>query len=330
MEAQKVPSSPFDENILMQLVKHRPIIYDKQHEDFRAGPLRKKAWQEIAKISGWDIDTVTKRWRVMRDRFVRELRRTKNMDNNDSRIHCSAFFTEMLFLVNHVKSKSYVAEASGIEEVSREIWESQESEDTDLRLETEQLETCIVSYNAAEPNEQTIDDDDTTENLSQALTYAVDENDEYVECYQADMTNEEEEETYEEGSDGYYEEEETLDLEESHADPQTVSQTDDILTVEDVPENQWFKKSSQDSKVFRKRRLTFDPQDEPPAKKDFIQPDSPAPSVSDIPEDEDAVFGKTIGLMLKKIPPHLKTTVKLKIFQSLAEFEIEHKLNEPK
>ena len=322
-----VPPSPFDENILMKLVKQRPILYDKQHEDFRAGPLRKKAWQEIANQSGWDIGTVTKRWRVMRDRFVRELRRTKNIDSSDGKIQCSAFFNDMLFLVNHVKSKSYIAEAINIDDVS---WENPESvEEGELKLETEQLESCIVSLNTETAQAVT---EDTTETSCQALSYAIDENDEYVECYAADECNESEE-SYHDNSNDYFEEE-ALEVDETDEGQLEIIQPDDVTAMEQIPEEQWFSKSppsfSLETKVSRKRRISFDPQDEPPAKKEFTKADSPAPSTSDTPDDEDAVFGRTIGLMLRKIPQHLKTSVKLKLFQSLAEFEIEHKLNEPK
>lgn len=226
----------------------------------------------------------------------------------------------MLFLVNHVKSKSYVAEASGIEELTQD-WESQESE-SDVKLKVEQLETCLVAVNSNEENSQVMMY--TTGNSSQALSYAVDENDEFVECYAAEEQDEQED-TFD---DDYYEEEETLESDETNTDQQITS-NDDVM-VEDIPEEQWIKNTTQDNFISRKRRSSFDPQDEPPAKKEFIKPESPAPETSDAPDDEDAVFGRTIGLMLKKIPQHLKTAVKLKIFQSLAEFEIEHKLNEPK
>lgn len=43
--------------------------------------------------------------------------------------------------------------------------------------------------------------------------------------------------------------------------------------------------------------------------------------------DEDVAFGSTIGCMLKKIPAHLKTSVKLRLLTSLAEFEAQHNLH---
>ena len=47
-------------------------------------------------------------------------------------------------------------------------------------------------------------------------------------------------------------------------------------------------------------------------------------SVTEI--DEDVSFGNTIGCMLKKIPAHLKTSVKLRLLNSLEEFEIQNNL----
>lgn len=314
---QRVRSSPFDENLLMQLVKERPILYDKQHEDSRAVTLRKQAWQEVAKVSGWDLKTVTKRWRVMRDRFVRELRRTKNMENSETYIQCSAFFTDMLFLVNHVKSKSYVAEASGIEELSPEKWERQDKE-ADSKSISGQFETRLDSNS----------DSNKTEDSVQAIAYPIDENDEFVECYAAPETTEEDETFYDDSNDFY--EEETLETDESNGEEHEEKPGDAFL-VEEIPEEQWFKKTLVENPNLRKRQKSIDQDFEQPATKSLIKDNSvPELLTVEVVEDEDVVFGRTIGLMLKKIPTRLKTAVKLKLFQSLAEFEIEHKLNEPK
>lgn len=328
------PKSPFDENTLTHLVRERPILYDKQHEDFRAGNLRKKAWLEIASIAGWDLGTVQKRWRVMRDRFVRELRRTKNIDS-DSQINCSAFFRDMLFLARHVKSKKYEAEATDISsDISQDNWDSHEPIEDDSKLEIEQLETCIIpdSDDVVADNLRMIDE--TTDSNGRVVAYALDENNQYVECFggaEQDVyeTSDEDEE--------FYEDEEVV-LDPTVYEHQLTPEAQEILTVENPSEQHWFKtRNSSENLLEKKRKISIDVSDEPSIKRESILSESSTTSskfeprlrISDSTEvtDEDAAFGKTIGLMLKKIPSHLKTSVKLNILQCLADFEIQHKLN---
>lgn len=335
IEQRGPPKSPFDENTLTHLVRERPVLYDKQHEDFRASNMRKKAWLEIASIAGWDLGTVQKRWRVMRDRFVRELRRTKNIDG-DSQINCSAFFRDMLFLVRHVKSKKYEAEATEIcSDVSQDNWEHQESIDDDSRLEIENLETCMIpdSDNVSSENVQVMEE--TADGSGRVVTYALDENN-YVECYSGGGADQEIFDSSDEAEDFYEDEEEMLD--QTADEQQLIPDVEEVVSVEEISEEHWFKnREPTETLKAKKRKISFDDADEPTVKREFIRSESPPASsnclprhrVSDVVEatDEDAAFGTTIGLMLKKIPSHLKTSVKLNIFQCLADFEIQHKLN---
>jgi Alcohol dehydrogenase transcription factor Myb/SANT-like len=329
------PKSPFDENMLTQLVKERPVLFDKQHEDFRAANMRKKAWIEIANISGWDVRSLQKRWRVMRDRFVRELRRTKNIDG-DSQISCSAFFRDMLFLVRHVKSKKYEAEATDVSsDISQDNWDvSGESESV------QQVETCVIPETEATGEESQHLMEETTDGSGQVVTYSIDEGhqQQYVECFEG----REETEVYDESSndvpaEDYYEEEEQV-LEKTIEDEQhLIPQTEDVVAVQEISQNQWydaFNANVTSDNPVKKRKISFEIREETPVKR---RSESPAPSTSghsrhrmsdsmEVTSDEDIAFGQTIGLMLKKVPPHLKTFMKLKIFESIAKFEAEHKL----
>lgn len=312
---ERVPKSVFDESYLTHLVKERPCLYDKQHEDFRSTNVRKRAWQEIAKVAGWDSKSIQKRWRVMRDRFVRELRRTKNT-SDEAQVNCSTFFRDMLFLTQHVKSKKYEAEAD-LSENSREEWEAE--------VKNERLETCIIAEdNLSADSLQVLE---TTENSDQVVGYSMHPNQLY----------EDGQEAYDDSCD-VVDNEENLYEEEHELEPDSNAlhqNSDQVVAMEEIPEEQWFKSStSYDSK---KRRVLFDEHDdEPPAK--FIRVaatksptnSTPKPRSTEATEqaDEDTAFGQTIGLMLRKFPKHLKTSVKLKILQSIADFEIQHNLNQ--
>lgn len=302
--------SPFDESILTQLVKERPILYDKRHEDFRAANLRKKTWNEISIISGWDVKTLQRRWRVMRDRFVRELRRTKNIEI-DKQINCTPFFRDMLFLAGHVKSKRYEAEATdGLSD--DENWDQQESSGDDTKPRIDEMETCIIAGPLKENHfEESYDIDDSVQ---------------YDECYEADNLTEQE--TYDENPEIADETEDQLETEETFCDEnveQHVMSEDETVAQEE----QWFSQSTTKEK---KHRISVEYSEEPVCKRKARQSESSSTASQRVdakPEslDENIMFGKTIGLMLQKYPPHLQTAVKLELFQCLANFDIKHRLD---
>lgn len=299
--------SPFDESMLTQLVKERPILYDKKHEDCRASGLRKKAWIEISRLSGWEVRTLEKRWRVMRDRFVRELRRTKNIES-DKQINCSAFFREMLFLASHIKSKRYEAEATDLTfHVSQDTWDRRESSEEDANLQTNQFETCIISEAAKESH---LEED-----------FEIEEQDQYIECFAGENVTDREE---------FDDTHEITDGEELFDDAYCEETNVEGIAVEEISEEQWFADNSVSAK---KHRISADSMEQPSTKRKAQQQSesSSAPSQSTQrleeiggADDENILFGRTIGLMLQKYPSHLQTAVKLELLQSLANFDLKH------
>lgn len=333
---ERPPRSPFDETVLTTLVRDRPVLYDKQHEDFRTANLRKRAWQEIAASTGWDISTLQRRWRVMRDRFVRELRRTKNFDG-DASINCSVFFRSMLFLVRHVKSKNYEAEATedpNNSDDSNDNWELQESIEDDSK-KSESLETFCVVQAAPEltGNSQILEG--TTDSGGQVIAYAMDDANEYDE-YDGEVI---EQVQYAEVEDDMQGGDDTFDDEEDAADQTAEEQLlaseneEAVVAVQELSEEHWFQQTGRHVSN-RKRRASFTEQDVMPIKREATRSESPSVSIerptraSNASDslDEDMVFGNLIGAMLKKIPSNLKTLVKLKLMQGLDEFEREYKL----
>lgn len=308
-EKQVPIKSPFDENILTQLVRERPVLYDKRHEDFRSPKLRNKAWNEISAISGWDTRMLQKRWRVMRDRFVRDLRRTKN--NETDRISCSAFFRDMLFLVNHVRSKRYEVEtAEDMSDSSHDQWQHTYSED-DTNHQTEDIVTCVVE-NTKERKSPPVD------------TYELSDTQEYGEYFDSEHAIDND--TYEEVNEVDDQIDELYDAEEESfsEEQQQEMPEESIVAVENISKEQWINEGSS-----KKHRISSDSFDEPASKRKTQQSESS--SVTHREEesaelDENAAFGRTIGLMLKKYPSHLQTAVKLELLQSLANFDIKHKL----
>lgn len=336
------PKSPFDETLLIHLIRDRPVLYDKRHEDFRTATIRKKTWIEVAKTSGWDVTSVQKRWRVMRDRFVRELRRTKNIDT-DNPINCSSFFRDMLFLVRHVKSKSYEAEASNLSDASEDRWCEQNET---VSSQDDQM----ISYSTPTPTiikVETVQLIDGTADEDGQMVYAATDDSTYVDCYEStDATENEvylEDQDYEENNAEEYYEEHDEEPEDEHNDGEveeealetfsldqrsSVTNAEDVGVLQEIPEEQeqWFDSPTESSPAKKKRKNSLKAEDEPPEKTISLPAATVEEKTCQPTVDEDACFGQTIGLMLQKIPSRLKTSVKLKILQSIADFELQHNL----
>lgn len=301
-ELPVVTTSPFDELFLVKLVKEYPVLYDKKHEDFRSGPIRQRAWNEISKRTKWNVNLLQKRWRVMRDRFVRELRRTQKLDAN-AQVNCSQFFREMLFLARHVRSGKYEVETN--------------------------LEDAVIN-NVSNDAGETLAEEDWV--LQEDSTYSDDINE--TENYQdVEESVEVHSQTFEENADGnlskfdYTEYVEDIESSDYEADPKAQK-----LEHETNEQSLTFHNESQISSELtsgtsrRNKRSCSDEVNEHQISCKKPRAELHARTSDNNDKDEDMAFGKTIGCMLKKIPQHLKTAVKLKLLTSLSEFEAQHNL----
>lgn len=281
-----VRKAALDEHELISLIKQYPILYDKKHSDFRSSSHRQSAWEEIADRAQWDVDTLQKKWRVMRDRFVRELRRTQYISSG-SLINSSSFFREMLFLATHVRSKYYEIEAGASEE--------QNNEDDEKVIETPDDD---IEYNS--------DSTPEWQDLNQT-EYQI------LEIEPEEETAHDEEVTFEEVNDAEY-------LEISDNDTRVAVIAEEAVSNETVKsgKRKCSSKGDEDEEI----------QDHPQKNQKLSESQQSSSFTKDaIDKDEDIAFGNTIGCMLKKIPQHLKTAVKLKLLTSLADFEAQHNLN---
>ena len=109
-----------------------------------------------------------RKWRTIRDRFVRELRKTKN---SELEIRCTTFFRSMLFLTEHIKSKKYVAELSAegfVETDDDETFNLGELHDANTKFRVSEENGSITAYIEMD-DEQMIDQQYEQENDEQYI-----------------------------------------------------------------------------------------------------------------------------------------------------------------
>lgn len=315
----------FDESNLIEHIRQRPVIYDRNHKDFRSASIRNKAWKDIARTTGWKIDFMQKRWRVIRDRFVRELRKT---NYSKTTVSTSPIFANMLFLAPHIKSKTYAVETE-FEDYSNE--EEDEASHDDVRFRNENFDT--TSNENIEANSEVIEEEEVyhhenVETFDDNQMYRLYEEAEVLEEMHEDhnVVTAEGEEEY---SDDDTQEETIFENDEEYlnsvAFEQVEADSNDIEpnvqiqapTSKKRKLSKYFEEVSSPMKIVCSE--TFAVKDEQESTKSIHE-------TSMAMSDEDLAFGQTIGLMLKKIPYKLKTAIKLKIFQCLDDFELQHNL----
>ncbi|XP_038104668.1 uncharacterized protein LOC119765253 isoform X2 [Culex quinquefasciatus] len=95
--------------VLINLVRNRPILFAKKSRDYRQGITRCNTWIEVAKETGEPIEKVQKRWRNLRDRFCKTLRAqedaTKSGAGASSSRSSFEFFQELMFIKDHVTQR---------------------------------------------------------------------------------------------------------------------------------------------------------------------------------------------------------------------------------
>lgn len=290
----------------------------------------------------------------MRDRFVRELRRSKNFDD-DSSICGSKFFQEMLFLTNHVKSKKFEAVMNEVIYTEEELdMKNDEYEDGSFISKQEynlQSSAEVLNSLACLEGENILEDESYEENDGSDEMIFTEENVEYLEERNNEATDGNDEKIINEAFENIEESEEVVEdfgftEEKDYPDSQDeqnftfkeedigddspiIVQVEEMLEMRNEdPTEVYVELKDETSNENNKRLILHDPSDEPIAKKCDFQsiPDRAAPLLPD-DTDEDMAFGRMIGCMLKRIPRNMKMTVKLKLMSALADFEASNNLS---
>lgn len=300
------------------------------------------------------MSSCQRRWRTVRDRFVRELRRSKNFDD-DSSIGGSKFFQEMLFLTNHVKSKKFEAVMNEVIYTEEELdMKNDEYEDGSFISKQEynlQSSAEVLNSLACLEGENILEDESYEENDGSDEMIFTEENVEYLEERNNEATDGSDDKIINEASENIHEIEDVVEdfgftEEKDYPDSQDeqnytfkeedigddspiIVQVEEMLEMRNEdPTEVYVELEDETSNENNKRQILHDPSDEPIVKKcDFQSTPDRAVLPSSDDNDEDMTFGKMIGCMLKRIPRNMKMTVKLKLMSALADFEASNNLS---
>ncbi|XP_075152921.1 uncharacterized protein LOC142226679 [Haematobia irritans] len=93
-----------DDDRLMELVEANDILYNKAHRYNHSFERKKRVWNKIAAEMDHPVDDLIKRYRTLRDRFVR-YKRVEMLTGSENKYH-PPIMDKMEFLTPHVFVKS--------------------------------------------------------------------------------------------------------------------------------------------------------------------------------------------------------------------------------
>ncbi|EFA09743.1 transcription factor Adf-1 [Tribolium castaneum] len=115
------------EDILIEEVRQRPSIYDKTTLVYKNNRIRDQEWKEVAKaVNMSDVEAVKKRWRSLRDSFIKIQRSLKL---NPKQTIKWIYYNRLMFLIPHIESKELVIDGSKHEEEDEAVQEVENGSD---------------------------------------------------------------------------------------------------------------------------------------------------------------------------------------------------------
>ncbi|XP_055301287.1 cAMP-dependent protein kinase catalytic subunit-like [Sitodiplosis mosellana] len=91
----------------ISLIEKHPQLYNKKHKDFLRQDIRNTIWDSICKEMNWDdTNKAKKKWRNLRDKFVKKRRRHGSGSNSNEDESQREFYNSLMFLDGHVNSRN--------------------------------------------------------------------------------------------------------------------------------------------------------------------------------------------------------------------------------
>ncbi|XP_060841754.1 transcription factor Adf-1-like [Rhopalosiphum padi] len=94
------------EEQLIAEIERRPVLYDRSVQACKKMSARDEAWREVAEIMKQSEAEVKKRWRTLRDSFMR-FHRLQRTFGPKGKKKMWIYYNEMAFLIPHIEPRDY-------------------------------------------------------------------------------------------------------------------------------------------------------------------------------------------------------------------------------
>ncbi|XP_065106181.2 uncharacterized protein [Paramisgurnus dabryanus] len=118
---------------LIQSVYAYPVLYNVSYRDYCSSERRAKAWREVAASVGLSVVECKRRWKSLRDRYIRERRLCAlRKEQGGRRLHYWPHRETLSFLDAHIRKKKRDGEAEGSEDLDDVAGSGQDSPEESL------------------------------------------------------------------------------------------------------------------------------------------------------------------------------------------------------
>ncbi|XP_051552380.1 uncharacterized protein LOC127440041 [Myxocyprinus asiaticus] len=112
---------------LIQIVYTYPVLYNVSCHNYRSSEKRAKAWRDVAASVGLSVVECKRRWRSIRDRYIRERRLCKlKREEGGRRLHHWPHRETLSFLDAHIRKRKRHSESEALEDMGGSGQESPE------------------------------------------------------------------------------------------------------------------------------------------------------------------------------------------------------------
>lgn len=130
---------------LIDAVRAYPCLYNSRSGDFKVSLMKENAWKAVAASLERSIEDVQKRWKTLREHFVRETKKKKKPTGSAAKTTPQwALYDHLLFLKDFVKHRNTVGNAP-----------QQDCEGSDMEDEHSDAHSDAQSLTAEESKEST-------------------------------------------------------------------------------------------------------------------------------------------------------------------------------
>ncbi|XP_067296468.1 uncharacterized protein [Pseudorasbora parva] len=103
---------------LIQTVYAYPVLYNVSLHDYRSSERRVNAWREVAASVGLSVVECKRRWKTIRDRYIRERRLCKlKREEGGRRLHYWPHRESLSFLDAHIRKRKRLSAGSAPEDL---------------------------------------------------------------------------------------------------------------------------------------------------------------------------------------------------------------------
>ena len=94
-----------DNEMLIEVVRSFPCLWNMSLREYKDGRIKENAWCKVAeKLGGTSVDNIKRRWKNLRDRFVRE-RTASKLPTGPPPVSDWKYYSIMCFLQDTIRHK---------------------------------------------------------------------------------------------------------------------------------------------------------------------------------------------------------------------------------